>query len=405
MRGFFHKSELLAMGGKPDSNVARCSVCQLEKQCESPRMEAGGLGGLNVLIVGEAPGSTEDQQGTQFVGKTGKHLQEVLHSIGIDMEDDTITTNAIVCQPPNNRTPNADELQHCRPFLSNTIKDTQPNVIIPLGDTALKQVLAPYWDLNFGLFSRWAGFQIPLQPLNAWVCPTWHPSFIVREKNEMLDLWFKKHLEAAFCLKEKPWNPVPDYKAMVEQVDDCSTVLKEMETYEGASSFDYETNMIKPDWEDAVVVSASITWGKGKAERCVAFALDDNNMACFRKYLRSPIPKVGANIKFEQRWSMRFFNTRVRNWVWDTMICSHVLDHREKITSQDFQAFINLGLPPYSSHIKPLLKAKKGLTVNQILTEISLPQLLTYNGLDTISEYEVAIRQMKKLKMPPPWRK
>ena len=410
MKGFFHKSQMLAMGKKPATSVARCELCKLYKNCNSPKMPPTGRGYNKVLVLAEAPGAQEDEENRQLVGKSGQFLRERLDEIGIDL-DDCMLTNAVICRPENNRTPEESELENCRPFLVKTIEEYQPHVVITLGATALQQLLRPYWTESFGKFQRWTGWQIPLQPLNTWVVPTWHPSFLMREKRgaskdayAVLELCFKQHLLTAFGLQGRPWKKVPDYKAMVEQVDDATNIIRSMLDHEGMACFDYESNTLKPDNNEAVPVSASITWGKSKPERCIAFPLTDANMKAMRTFLRSPVPKIAANAKFEERWSMRHWKTRVRNWVWDTMTTAHALDNRDTITGLDFQSFVLLGQPTYSGHIKPVLKAKKGVTVNQILSEISLPQLLLYNGLDTITEYEVAVRQMKQLQYKPPWK-
>jgi uracil-DNA glycosylase family 4 len=334
--------------------------------------------------------------------------QEYLYCIEVE-EDASYVAKGLVshnCRPPNNRTPTEEELDCCRPNLVKTIEELQPHTIIVLGEVALRQLINPWWHRDIGGIGRWAGFRIPLQSLNAWVCPTWHPSYLEREgakDGNVLQLWFSKHLESAFEKKERPWSIVPNYQAIVEQALDPSSIMEEMKDYSGMASFDYETNMLKPDNNKAACVSCSIAWGKGRVSRCIAYVMTAENKRLTRSFLRSPIPKIGASIKFEERWSLRHFGTRVRNWFWDTMLCAHVLDNRPGITSLDFQAFVRLGLPTYSAHISPLLKTKDGTTVNQILTEISTSELLKYNGLDAISEFEVAVSQMKELGQRPPW--
>lgn len=369
-------------------------------------MPATGDGRLGVLIIAEAPGRLEDERNTQLIGKAGQRLRKTLDKLGIDLDDDCIKTNSILCRPPHNRTPTTEELDFCRPHLVETIEQHQPHVIIPLGASALEQVLKPYWEGSFGVFERWVGERIPLQPLNTWVCPTWHPSYLERDKNEVRDLWFEKHLEEAFRLKTRPWKEVPDWESMVEIVDDARLVLDEMSSFQGMAAIDYEANMLKPDSPEALLVSFSITWGRSKAERCVSYALTPDNLKHTRRFLRSPIAKIAANAKFEERWSVAQLGTRVRNWAHDTMQCAHVLNNKPGITSNDFQAFTVLGYPNYSSHIKPMLKSKGkgGSTMNQILSEINLTQLLKYNGLDTITEFELAVRQMKRLGRKPPWK-
>lgn len=279
-----------------------------------------------------------------------------------------------------------------------------PNVEVPLGDGALRQVLHGHWPLSVGAMNKWAGQQIPLQKGNYWICPTYSAS---RSNKPIEILWFNKHIRAAMQLADRrPWKTVPDYKALVERVYDpemVGKILQEMSDYRGMSAFDYEGNMLKPDSDTTVATSCSIAWGRAKTQRCIAFPIVPQVRQPLIRYLRSPIEKIAANMKFEQRWSVAVFGTKVRNWLWDTMQCAHVLDNTTGVTSLDFQCFVKLGYPPYSSHIKPLLSAGGTVTPNKLLTEISMPQLLTYNGLDSITEFELAVKQMKSLGKRPKW--
>lgn len=389
---------------RPVGLSPRCELCRLYQGCISPKMPVTGEGKLGVLILAEAPGKTEDERNVQLVGKSGQRLRSTLKELDIDLDEDCWKTNSIICRPPSNRTPTPKEMEYCRPHLVETIENLKPTTIITLGDVALKQLLDPYWDLDYGPLGRWVGYRIPLQPLNTWVCPTWHPSYLEREsKNDYLAFWFKQHLKEAFELGDRPWKEVPNYKQMVEKVEgNASAIIEEMSGYDGMAAFDYETNCLKPEYQLATIVTASICWGRQHAQRCIAYPMTPENERATKRFLQSDIPKIGANNKFEIRWSMTKFGTPGRYWFWDTMQCSHVLDNRTGVTGNDFVAFTRLGLPPYSSHIKPLLKAGKGVTTNQILSEISMRQLLEYNGLDTISEYEIAVRQMRELGQKPP---
>lgn len=405
-KGFFAKSQLLALGSKPivAHSVARCELCNLYKGCISPKMPVTGKGRLGVLIIAEAPGKTEDERNVQLIGEAGQKLRTILKSINVDLDEDCWKTNALICRPVNNRTPTTLELEYCRPNYVETIKQLQPTAVIALGKPSLQQVIGPYWTKDLDELGRWCGTRIPLQATNTWICPTWHPSYLNRINNPVVELWFKRHLEAAFGLSGRPWNSVPDYKSSVEIIDYARPVFQQMANYEGMAAVDFETNMLKPDHPNSVLVSCSITWGRGKYGRCIAYPMTAENRHVTIDFLRSPIPKIGANQKFELRWAMRQLGTRIRNLFHDTMQSAHVQNNMEKTTSNDFQSFILLGFPNYSEHISPLLKSKgSAMTVNQILNEINIRQLLMYNGLDTVTEFEIAVRQMKQLGKRPPW--
>tara|TARA_Y100000310_G_scaffold310029_1_gene354754 strand:- start:411 stop:911 length:501 start_codon:yes stop_codon:yes gene_type:complete len=93
-----------------------------------------------VMIIGEAPGKQEDEQGKPFVGKSGQLLNEFLADIDLQRED-VFITNTILCRPPDNRNPARSELSNCKTRLDNTIKAINPKVIVTLGNFATQYVL------------------------------------------------------------------------------------------------------------------------------------------------------------------------------------------------------------------------------------------------------------------------
>ncbi|MEM3127022.1 MAG: uracil-DNA glycosylase [Candidatus Woesearchaeota archaeon] len=93
-----------------------------------------------IVIIGEAPGNWEDKKNEPFVGKSGQILNQLLESVGLKREEVYIT-NTILCRPPDNRNPTAQELRNCRNRLDTHIKILAPKVIITLGNFATKYML------------------------------------------------------------------------------------------------------------------------------------------------------------------------------------------------------------------------------------------------------------------------
>lgn len=89
-----------------------------------------------LMLVGEAPGASEDEQGRPFVGRAGKLLDEVLEAAGLAREDVYIT-NVVKARPPRNRDPRAGEVAHHLPWLEAELALVQPRLVIPLGRHAL----------------------------------------------------------------------------------------------------------------------------------------------------------------------------------------------------------------------------------------------------------------------------
>jgi len=85
-----------------------------------------------LMFVGEAPGAQEDKLGEPFVGASGRFLDEMLASIGIDRTK-VFITNIVKFRPPKNRDPTAKEIEACLPYLYQQIEIISPQLIISLG--------------------------------------------------------------------------------------------------------------------------------------------------------------------------------------------------------------------------------------------------------------------------------
>ncbi len=92
------------------------------------------------MIVGEAPGQYEDQQGEPFVGAAGKLLDQLLRGIGLSRSE-VFITNVLKCRPPGNRDPQPEEVETCSPYLEQQLRLIQPQVVLILGRFALGRLL------------------------------------------------------------------------------------------------------------------------------------------------------------------------------------------------------------------------------------------------------------------------
>jgi uracil-DNA glycosylase family 4 len=134
-----------------------------------------------LVFVGEAPGADEDAQGEPFVGRAGQLLTKIIEAMAMRREDVYIC-NIIKCRPPNNRTPEADEIVACQPFLLKQLQAIAPKFICALGGPAtqtLLQTKEPISRLR-GKFYDFHG--IPL-------LPTFHPAFLLRNPSEKKTVW------------------------------------------------------------------------------------------------------------------------------------------------------------------------------------------------------------------------
>jgi len=389
MKGFYPSS--VVQRDQPGTLLPKCGSCGLFKTCESPKMEPYGQGRSRVLVVGEAPGQTEDEAGRPFIGKAGQFLRSQLEALEIDLDDDAWTTNALICRPPGNETPDDRQIGYCRPNLLNAIKRFHPRVVLTLGRSALASALTPYWR-DTGPLERWVGWSIPLE--NHWLCPTYHPSYLLRMRNPLMDRQFAEHLEQAFAIEQDPPQAC-DYKSAIEILYD------ELEIYEairainkegGWAAVDYETNCLKPEYPKARIVSCSISNGK----RTIAYPWTGKAIVATGMFLRSiGTRKIASNLKFEERWTRKEFGCGVTDWGWDTMLAAHCLDNRPGICSLKFQSLVKLGVPVYNENIEPYLSS--GSNHYNRIGEIDINMLLLYNGMDALLEHRVAAIQRKEM--------
>lgn len=111
--------------------VAACTRCSLHKT-RTQTVFNRGHATAKLMIIGEAPGFYEDQQGLPFVGKAGGLLNQMLQSIEM-IEKDFYIANVLKCRPPNNRDPHLDEIVQCSSFLARQIELVKPQLILALG--------------------------------------------------------------------------------------------------------------------------------------------------------------------------------------------------------------------------------------------------------------------------------
>lgn len=403
-QGFFRGSTVHRP--PPPARLPACGACGLFRTCKTPKMAVSGGGGRRVLFVGAAPSVMDDKTGVHLMGTGGQHLRDALECKGFDLTEDGWATNAIICGPPKGRAPKPDEVQHCRPVIRETIARLKPDVIVPMGTAAVRAVISDTWKEDPGGIHRWAGWRIPDQATNAWVCPTWDPDEL---EDEVVARQFERHVYNAVGYDAAPWPAgPPDWAAQVTCTRDVAKAARWLdglvERNEGAIAFDYECNMLKPEWAESRIVTCAVTWGVGDTpRRTVAYPWHGAAIAATSRLLKSRLPKVGANIKFEDRWTRHHLGHRVRNWRWDTVLAAHTADNRKGVTSVKFQSYVRYGVPVWNAHIEPFLKSGKDQRVNQILREIELEDLLLYNGLDALIEWHIAIDQMRELNYTRPW--
>lgn len=361
-------------------------------------MKPTGRGKRRILFVGEAPGEEEDRRGVQLIGKAGQTLRKVLQELNTDL-DDCWKTNAVCCRPPKNEIKD-EYIEACRPTLLKVVQELKPSVIVLLGISAVKSLIGVEWGKDIGKMGKWVGWTIPSTLHQAWLCPTYHPSYVARmNEDPLLVRIVKDHLKKALSLEHTPppYLSVSDLEKRIELVTaggDARMRLLELVRKEGVLAFDYETTGLKPEHEKHRIVSCSFCLGGKDTWACMMSA--DLLPLLSRILLNAELGKVASNLKFEERWTRTKLGHGVANWNWDTMLAAHVLDNRGGISSVKFQAYVRLGVPDYDRAIHPLLEAKDANGFNRI-DQISQKDLLLYNALDSLLEFRVMQKQKEEM--------
>lgn len=130
------------------------------------------------MLIGEAPGASEDVMGEPFVGRSGKLLDRLCLEVGINPSTDVYICNAVKCRPPKNRRPSKEELLTSLPWLIQQIKLVDPFVIILSGSTAVEAVLGIKGKISTirGIWKPWQG---------RMVMPLFHPSYLLRNPSRV----------------------------------------------------------------------------------------------------------------------------------------------------------------------------------------------------------------------------
>ena len=131
-----------------------------------------------LMLIGEAPGATEDALGEPFVGRSGQLLDQLLAEAGLDRSRDVYLCNIVKCRPPDNRKPRAAELASCRPWLEQQIAWVDPPLIGLLGATALAGVVGVTSGMT-QLRGQWLAGEGPLLG-GRLLMPLFHPSYLLR---------------------------------------------------------------------------------------------------------------------------------------------------------------------------------------------------------------------------------
>ncbi|MGD9637916.1 MAG: uracil-DNA glycosylase family protein [Alphaproteobacteria bacterium] len=147
----------------------------------------GGNPKSQIMLIGEAPGKEEDRTGIPFVGQSGRLLDKMLASIGLD-RDKCYISNVIPWRPPGNRTPTHIEVGLCLPFIQRHIELISPKIIVLLGGSSASALLAKNESVS-NLRNKWHEYETPSLKSPIATLVTFHPAYLLRSPLEKRKSW------------------------------------------------------------------------------------------------------------------------------------------------------------------------------------------------------------------------
>ena len=158
--------------------------CDLKKHAKNIVFSDGNPKS-KIMLIGEAPGANEDQEGLPFVGRAGQLLDKMLSAIDLDRKKVYIS-NIINYRPPENRRPTEDEIKRYLPFISKHIEIIKPKILVLLGSTAMNALIS-----SEKVISKMRGKWIEKQfgTCKTSVIITFHPAFLMRQPAQKKMAW------------------------------------------------------------------------------------------------------------------------------------------------------------------------------------------------------------------------
>ncbi len=169
------------------SEIKKFEGCELKKFATNTVVYDGVIDS-EVMLIGEAPGANEDEQGIPFCGVSGQLLDKMLDAIGLSRKSNILISNTIYWRPPGNRQPTQEEVDMCRPFVEKMIALVKPKHLIFCGGTAAISML----NSNVGI-TKMRGIVYPYQniyldsPINSYAL--FHPSYLMRQPAQKKQAW------------------------------------------------------------------------------------------------------------------------------------------------------------------------------------------------------------------------
>ena len=165
-------------------SISQVKNCTLKKNAKN-LVFSDGNPKSKIMLIGEAPGANEDEEGLPFVGRAGALLDKMLSAIDLNRKKVYIS-NIINFRPPDNRRPTEEEIKRYLPFITKHIEIINPKILVLLGSTAMNALIG-----NEVVISKMRGKWIEKQfgDCKTSVIITFHPAFLMRQPAQKKMAW------------------------------------------------------------------------------------------------------------------------------------------------------------------------------------------------------------------------
>ena len=329
-------------------------------------MDGVGSHKAKVMVIGEAPGASEDEAGVPFIGRSGKLVRDALLSAGID-PDSCYITNAVNCRPPENKTPTSAQIRECRQWVKARIDAVKPKYVLLLGNVPMESLL------GFTGIKKARGN--PIERDGIIYLPTFHPAYVLRDPRAEAPFTADLKLFARI-IKERGMPAEEDLNVIV--VNSPSKIRRMLDDLKGTVSYDLETTDLYP-WDVPLTPKeikagvpipnkkqiVSLQLGTRRAQYIILLNHPDNPVPFSEDEKQDLITRIDQRLKhcflvthngkFDALWMLVHFGVR---WYpeFDTMLAHYLLDenalHSLKVLPQ-----VYLGAMPYDISVE----AKQGV--------------------------------------------
>jgi uracil-DNA glycosylase family 4 len=370
--------------------LAQCAECSLfNDQAVFVPSAPPSSGDTRLVVVGEAPGVQEAKQGVPFVGPSGRLLEAVLAGAGFDRRD-LYLTNACLCRPKDNATPDSKAVKACAPRLEAELQAATSTgaPIVAMGNVAASAI----FDIKISILAHRIG---PAKESHKYpgvkVIPTVHPAYVLRV-SDALPLFVDDIAKIKDDVRVR-WEE-PRYYAYDDPVA-ATQALNELRRRGGSVVVDIEVgaekdeSFIHPDRLRLLCVG--LAYAPGRAIVIGETALHDGGVRVGLDAVLRGARVVAHNGKFDLTG---LGNITEAPLGFDTMLASYVCDERSGTHGLKYLAMERLGAPNYSVLIHKYL-TRKGENFAHVPTEV----LHKYNAYDVVCTWALMERYEDEMRL------